>query len=55
MLVAVVFIHKLPQRDSHRLTLHTSVRPINSLELFRELLDGACKLLDSADIVCSTE
>ncbi len=39
MLVAVVFLHKLPQRDSHGLTLYISVKPINLLELFKDLLD----------------
>ena len=50
MLVAVVFLHKLPQRDSHSL----SVKPIIGLqEPFKDLLEGV--RIASADIVCIPE
>ena len=56
MLVAVVFLHKLPQRDSHRLTLYLCK---TDYRLARVRLTRRCEdskvLLASVDMVCSTE
>ncbi len=58
MMVAVVFLHKLPQRDGHGSLFYLCKNLFIGLqELFKDLLEGddSNSLLPSADIVYSTE